>query len=535
MFRIKNTVRTRIQKSFGKNPLEGAWYYNASERMEDVRRYHSSMQEQNTDNIEEILDEVTWEDLEMDEVFLRINHTNSFIGEQYLYHRLHGIKGEKEENAVKTEDRLRYLEENEDLRVHYEAKLLQVGKRTNAYYLAEFLQNTDLWKIGNNYIFHVLQLLLLVFLVGALVTNQLFVKAGLFLVSVINLVIYTNVKMKFEVYIQALNDFILVLDTANWFYKNDKQTLFTDRKVKEALESLKSLSGRMNLFIGKKQSAMTGDAFAILADYLWGITLLDISLFNYIMKKICNKQDAVFTILKYVGEIDSDIAILSFRKSQDIWCSPEFVSKGIETVGIGHPLLESPVRNDFSLTDRAIITGANASGKSTFMKSLAINVILGQTIHTCTAVSMRLGRMNIMTCMSLRDDILSGESYYFREAKYIKRMIDCIDTGNPILCVIDEILKGTNTKERIAASRAILDYIVNENSLILVATHDMELTETEVYKKYHFESVIENDDIYFDYKIHNGNSTASNAIALLELLHYPKYITEQARKNIVEQ
>lgn len=145
-----------------------------------------------------------------------------------------------------------------------------------------------------------------------------------------------------------------------------------------------------------------------------------------------------------------------------------------------------------------------------------------------------MAKMQIMTCMSLRDDILSGESYYFREAKYLKRMLDVVAEKTPVLIVIDEILKGTNTKERVAASKAILDYIGNTACLALVATHDNELTETTKYKKYYFESSIIDKDIVFDYKIHEGITEKSNAIALLSLLGYPDSIIEKAKVNIHE-
>lgn len=121
------------------------------------------------------------------------------------------------------------------------------------------------------------------------------------------------------------------------------------------------------------------------------------------------------------------------------------------------------------------------------------------------------------------------ESYYFREARYLKRMIDVIDSRNNVLCVVDEILKGTNTHERIAASKAILDYIAKDNCIALIATHDMELTETDLYNKFYFDSTVLNDDIVFDYKIHEGIGGKSNAIALLEILGYPKTIVERAR------
>ena len=139
-----------------------------------------------------------------------------------------------------------------------------------------------------------------------------------------------------------------------------------------------------------------------------------------------------------------------------------------------------------------------------------------------------------MTSMALRDDILTGESYYFREAKYLKRMLDLITMEASMLIVIDEILKGTNTKERIAASKAILEYIGQTKCLALVATHDSELTENNYYRDYHFSSKIQEEDIVFDYLIHEGTCEQSNAIALLSYLGYPNTIVEKAKVNMNE-
>lgn len=143
----------------------------------------------------------------------------------------------------------------------------------------------------------------------------------------------------------------------------------------------------------------------------------------------------------------------------------------------------------------------------------------------------KLKRMTnaIVSFNTRKQGTMSGESYYFREARYLKRMIDVIDSRNNVLCVVDEILKGTNTHERIAASKAILDYIAKDNCIALIATHDMELTETDLYNKFYFDSTVLNDDIVFDYKIHEGIGGKSNAIALLEILGYPKTIVERAR------
>ena len=198
-----------------------------------------------------------------------------------------------------------------------------------------------------------------------------------------------------------------------------------------------------------------------------------------------------------------------------------------------HPLLSHAVGNDFVLENRAIITGANASGKSTFMKAMAINAILAQTIHTCTADEFQVGKVQVMTCMSLRDDVESGESYYFREAKYLRRILHQIKEKGKVFCVIDEIFKGTNTTERIAASKALLEYLVQTDAFVLVATHDREIVDNAFYYNYYFESEVMEHDIVFDYKIREGFGGKSNAIALLELLGYPQEIVQKARKYVI--
>lgn len=126
------------------------------------------------------------------------------------------------------------------------------------------------------------------------------------------------------------------------------------------------------------------------------------------------------------------------------------------------------------------------------MKAVAINVILAQTINTCVAKNMKMPAIQVMTSMALRDDVLQGESYYMREIKYLKRMLDELETGEPMLFVIDEILKGTNTRERLAASNAILSYMVQKQGFLLIATHDLELVYAlkNRYDTYYFDSQV---------------------------------------------
>lgn len=533
MFGAKKRLKRMVENSFGKNPLEGYTYYNAEKRLHDVERFHRGIREFDTQPWE--VDDITWDDLEMDQVFLRVNHTNSFIGEQVLYHRMHILElGNDLEMAGKLEERLAYLDRQPNLRTEMEMELRRIGKQEAGYYLAEFLWNTDLWKVGNSLLYHLLQVLLAVCLAAGIVFDQVIFLAGAVCVALVNLTLYLKVKQEYEIIFTSLIEFKKVYDFAGWIEKKDREEFIVSKEVKTSIHRLQKMSWGIMGMNGRRQASMTGEVMAILREYLWGILLIDVSMFNHMMKILSDKQKEVLELLNFVGQIDSEIAILSYRKSAPGWCTPEFVTKGIKVEGIAHPLIPDSVTNDFELKDRAMITGSNASGKSTFMKSIAINGILAQSIHTCTAKKMLLQPMMIITCMSLRDDVLTGESYYYREAKYLKRMLELITGEKAVLAVIDEILKGTNTTERVAASKAILEYIGQADCLTLVATHDNELTENNLYENYHFCSIIQENDIVFDYRIHQGKSKSSNAIALLSYLEYPDRIVETAKRYLNE-
>lgn len=519
-----------IEMNFGKDPRKGSVFYNAGERIKNVSRYYEL-----ATKTDAFVDEITWNDLEMDQMFLRINHTNSFIGEQVLYYKLHELNAVHEKSGKNLEEELFFLSQKPERRLEIETQLKGIGKEESTYYLCEFLQNVNHCSIGSSIFYHIMQVLLVFFLIGAIVTDYSFFSAGLFCIVGCNFMLYFRAKNKYEIHLNSLGTLKQIFNLSVWIKRNAimKKGLMGE-EVAQAVDSLKGMSRLISNINIRKQSSLSGDVAAMFMDYFLGIALIDVSMVNHLMKVIEHKQKEVQCLLEFVGDLDSKIGILSYRTSLDIWCIPDGISNGIVVEGLVHPLLEKPVKNDWHLCKKAMITGSNASGKSTFMKAIGINCIMAQTIHTCTANQMSLENMHIMTCMSLRDDILTGESYYFREAKYLKRILDCVEGKWKVLCIIDEILKGTNTKERIAASKAILEYIGSKDCLAIVATHDNELTDNVQYRNYHFRSLILNNDIKFDYQIQQGSSKETNAIALLSILGYPKGIVKCAKENLDE-
>jgi DNA mismatch repair ATPase MutS len=201
----------------------------------------------------------------------------------------------------------------------------------------------------------------------------------------------------------------------------------------------------------------------------------------------------------------------------------------VRAQGLYHPLLEEPVLNDAAITRNSLISGSNASGKSTFIKAVAINGILAQTINTCTAARFQLRPALVVTSMAARDNILAGESYFIAEIRSLKRLVVQAQR-HYCLCFVDEILKGTNTTERIAASTAILRQFSTLDSLCLVATHDIELTVllSDLFDNYHFKEQVTDEGVSFDYLIQSGPSRTRNAIKLLATMGFDEAMVRDA-------
>jgi len=362
-------------------------------------------------------------------------------------------------------------------------------------------------------------------------------------------------------------NYYIISISANAILSNSKwKDILYDRDVDESINKLRKIVKWVGNFQMRKNQATVGNEFAFLYEYLLGIFLYDLSTYNHILKMLQGKQENVWKIYKFIGNLDMMLSVASFRKSKDTVCAPviylendkqngkyieheenalkdrisyrtTYKNTGISMEAVCHPLIENCVSNNFILSKNAILTGANASGKSTFMKAVAINAILAQTIHTCVAKSFSMPKLLVMTSMALRDDIVKGESYYVTEVKYLKRMIDSLDTGKKYLFVVDEIFKGTNTMERIAASETVLKYFYERNCHVMVATHDMQLAEimSDMYDSYHFNSQMQDNDILFDYVICEGYGGNTNAIDLLACFGFPEEIVQDARKVIGEK
>ena len=186
--------------------------------------------------------------------------------------------------------------------------------------------------------------------------------------------------------------------------------------------------------------------------------------------------------------------------------------------------------------ENVLLTGSNASGKSTFLRTVAVNAILAETIYTVAAKSYDMPVCEIYSSMSLKDNLSENDSYYMAEIKSLKRIMDKAGSGRTIICFIDEVLRGTNTIERIAASSQILKELTAENVICFAATHDIELTHIldQSYSNYHFEEEVCGEDVNFNYHLKKGRSVTRNAIRLLKVMEYPDRIVKGAEQQVEE-
>ncbi len=194
---------------------------------------------------------------------------------------------------------------------------------------------------------------------------------------------------------------------------------------------------------------------------------------------------------------------------------------------IYHPLInrEKVVSNSGNLDGHiTIITGSNMSGKTTFMRTIAVNAVLAYAGAGVCAKSFKLPIMQLFTSMRITDDVSSGISTFYAEILRIKRAADYVEAGSepPALCLIDEIFKGTNSADRIVGATEAVKKLSSGKCMVILTTHDFELCDISAADgrpadNYHFEEYCENDEILFDYKMKSGRCTTRNAIALLKM------------------
>lgn len=315
----------------------------------------------------------------------------------------------------------------------------------------------------------------------------------------------------------------------------------------EMLKQIESFNFKSNYLVslkeqlshhGKTASAITSELQKILDQFdysknlLVGFVLDSIFLWDIRCLVKLNKwqQDYAGVLPRWfevIAEMDALVSLANCNYNHPKWVTPE-VSQSefvFRAEDLGHPLIDENrcVRNSFQIIGEeqiAIITGANMAGKSTFLRTVGVNLILASNGCKVCAVRFEFSPIRIYTNMRTSDNLMNDESYFYAELLRLQSMLNLIRNGENLFVIIDEMLKGTNSVDKLNGSKELIHQLISLKTHGIVATHDLGLTELAQnfpsIKNQCFEVQLHNDELNFDYKLTNGVTRTMNATFLMK-------------------
>jgi hypothetical protein len=334
-----------------------------------------------------------------------------------------------------------------------------------------------------------------------------------------NLVLNTisTYKNKIKVYQNILNT-IEKEDFKDEYLKTLKAELyFKDKSASSQIEGLEGIVNAVDL----KYNILFYFVFVILIFWSFHCVL---ALENWKEKSGKSLRDW----LKVIGKFEALSSLAGISQMNPTWALPEFVQKkvALSVLELGHPLItaEKRVCNNVKLADKiCIVTGSNMSGKTTLLRSIGINLVLAYAGAPVCAKRFESSIMDIYTSMRLTDDLNSGISTFYAELLRIKMIINYSKEEKPMIFLIDEVFRGTNSRDRVIGAKNVLCNLNRDWILGLISTHDFELCELENEKSgriinYHFTETYSKNTIMFDYKLKSGRCTTTNAKYLMRMV-----------------
>lgn len=232
--------------------------------------------------------------------------------------------------------------------------------------------------------------------------------------------------------------------------------------------------------------------------------------------------------LDILGEFEALASISLIDFDNPIWCYPKLVEKFpiLEAQEAGHPLIkEKTVYNDININSSSsvlLITGSNMSGKSTYLRTAGINLILAYAGAPVCAKAFSCSIMKVFTCMRVSDNLEKNISSFYAEILRIKEIVEASKNDKKVFFLLDEIFKGTNSTDRHQGAKILINKLLSEKAAGLVSTHDLELCELEAetnhkVTNFHFKEYYQNGELNFDYKLRSGISNTRNAMYLIKM------------------
>ncbi len=498
----------------------------------EIERFYRCLTTNHDDN-DISIDDQTWSDLNMNDLYSNIERTLTNPGECILYQILRTplLSDEilKKRNVI-----IRLFQTNREIREQIQIGLSRMGKQKGngitALVCEELPPSSPI-----KFLFSLLALLALI----SIIAVPLFWGPAGFIVLVLPLYI-VNFLATCKVRRQLLFQLAAIRYLGAMIRLGKRIAAVKCPELADYCERLERATSATRKIARKTfllfpENSVSSDFATLLYAHTEIYFLREVRIFYAVLDEIHAHHEELRSIYHLIGELDALQSVASYREGLPGYAEPDLSDEGLllEIKDARHPLLPDPVPNSIAVRGKGItITGSNMAGKTTFLRTLGVNAILAQTIYTCLATSYAGNYFRILSLISETDSLIEGKSYYLVQAEQLLRMVRSSEKDVLTLCLIDEPLAGTNSSERIAASFEILRYLVNHKALVVVATHDLELARKLEFgfESYHFTDKVDEEGLSFDFQLRDGITSTSNALRLLEYLDYPEGIVKRAMK-----
>ncbi len=489
-----------------------------------ISRYANST---TSDQFHKISDQ-TINDIDFYKLFAFVDRTISRVGQQILFKRVLRPANSPPDELEKT---IELFNNNVKLREAIQFELLRL-KNSDAYFISSLIQHKLVDK-PKWFKFLIADIAIVILLAILSFKYPICVIILIVPMTINTLIHYWNKSNAFP-FIKSFPQLSILLNVSEKIVSMNKA--LTNPQVRESVANLipfRREVGFINLYDGNGIQTELSQIVFYLLELIKGFFLIEVFVFFRVIRVLESRRSSILVLYEYIGNLDVALSVASLRAGKLKTCLPDLTptAKDLEIRNIYHPLIENCVGNDLSVRGKSVlITGSNMSGKTTFLRTLAINSILAQTINTCFADEFRSPILKQFSSIRIDDSLFDGESYYIHEVSVMHSFIAETESANQNLFVLDEVFKGTNTIERIASAKAILSYLSRKENIVIVSTHDVELSkllEAE-YDLYHFTETVDNDRIHFDHKIKSGPLRTRNAIKILALSDFPHAIVDEA-------
>jgi DNA mismatch repair ATPase MutS len=461
-------------------------------------------------------------------LFQNLNRTASFIGKKTLAELLLNTLPQRE--ILENQEAVKELKSKIDWRQEFQA-LAIIGEDSKQSY--EAIKHWTSFK--NNSLPKVLIALSIIlpvtffgFLTVYFITSKTILLSYLTYVFIANLIVLGRSLKRIQSEIAKADNIDKIVKQYSLLIEKIEKESFQSKKLLHLQEQLNFKNAKASQHL--KQLSELFSRMDTISNFVTAILFNGTFLFNlHVLKALLKwKEDYASEMnhwIAIIGEIEALNSLANLAYNNEDFVFPEINSEyKIEFTNLSHPLLNPATRigNDTQFFPQSfvILTGSNMSGKSTFLRSLGINMVLTGIGSVVCASKAKVHPLPVLVSMRLSDSLSDSESYFFAEIKRLKQIMDALE-NQPAFVLLDEILRGTNSDDKRNGTIEVVKKIISKKAIGAIATHDIEVCLTtndypEILTNQCFEVEIQNNDLYFDYKLRNGICKNKSATFLMQ-------------------